>query len=145
MPRPPSIVRFERLYFASFGVGLIGWAVTWNTLSARLATDPRTAPYGWLLPAAVVLGAAISLALWYLAARRASLAAKWIVVVLTAIAMLRFVINVPAMLRGLMTPGELTLSIAALALSVAAAARLFRVDARAWFGEDTYGIEGEDA
>lgn len=145
MPRPRSIIRFEKLYLASFVLSLVGWATTWSILSARLSADPRTAGYGWLLPAAVVLGSAITLVLWYLAARRASVVAKWFVVVLTAVAVLRFVFNGPAIMRGLMTPGELALSIGTLALSVAAAACLFAEDARAWFGEDLHDIIEEDA
>lgn len=136
MTRPPSIVRFERLYLASFVLGIASRLLGWNTVALRLAGDPRTAPFTWILPVSLVLGVAISLLLWYFAARRASVVAKWIIVVLTGFAMLRFVLNLPAMTRGVLPLADVLVSTAAVLLGVAAAVQLFRADARSWFGED---------
>ena len=139
--RPPSIVRFERLYLASFAASLIGWAFSWQQTADRLAIDPKTASYTWLLPAALLLSCAITLTLWYLVARRASLAAKWVVTILTGLAAVRFAINLLVVARGKVPVLALLLSAAILVLGVAAVVHLFRPDARLWFGE---GLEPEE-
>ena len=90
--RPPAILYFERLYLASLGLSVIGWAISWPVLSARMAVDPRTAGFGWLLPAGLALSVAISLALWFFVARRASRIARTIAVVLTALSVLRLLL-----------------------------------------------------
>ncbi len=141
--RPPSIERFERLYLASFAVALLGWAYSWQSTADRLAIDPKTAAFGWLLPAALLLSCAITLLLWYLVARRASLAAKWVVTVLTGLAVLRFAINLITVMRGAVPAVAMLLSVAIVVLSVAATVHLFRDDARLWFGEDM--MTGDDA
>lgn len=134
--RPASIVRFERLYLASFVVSLLGWAFSWQSTADRLAIDPKTAAFGWLLPVALLLSCAITLALWYLVARRASLAAKWVVTILTGLATLRFVINLSVVFRGSVPVVAMLLSGAIVVLGIVATLQLFRPDARAWFGED---------
>lgn len=136
MTRPPSIKRFERLYLASFGLSLIGWATSWSSMAARLASDPRTVGYGWFLPAALVLSAAITLALWWSITRGASRLAKWIVVVLTALAVLRLLISLPSALQGSGSIGALLLMLGTVGLSIMAALQLFHADSRAWLGED---------
>lgn len=141
--RPPSIVRFERLYLASFAVALAGWAFSWQSTADRLAIDPKTAAYGWLLPAALLLSCTITLLLWYFVARRASLAAKWVVTILTGLAVVRFAINLMVVVRGTVPLVATLLSTAIVALSVAATLYLFKDDARLWFGEDM--MAGEDA
>lgn len=135
--RPPSIVRFEQCYLASFAVGLIGWGTTWQSTAARLAADPRTAVFGWILPLALLLSVTISLGLWFLVARRGSVIAKWIVTVLTVLAVLRFLFNLSAAVDGAVSAGAMALSVVALLLSVAATICLFRANARWWFGEFT--------
>ena len=142
--RPRSIVRFERFYLGSFGLGLIGWATSWHSTAARLAADPKTAAFGWILPAALLLSAAITLALWYLVARRASLVAKWIVTVLTALAVLRFLFNLTVLLRGSVPVVALLLSAGMLVLGIAATVQLFRPDARTWFGEDAEDLNNDE-
>jgi hypothetical protein len=139
--RPASIVRFERLYLASFAVSLVGWAFSWQQTVDRLALDPKTANYGWLLPSALLLSCAITLALWYLVARRASLAAKWVVTILTGLAAVRFAINLMVVAHGKVPVVALLLSATILALSIAAVVHLFRDDARLWFGE---GLEPQE-
>ncbi len=134
--RPPSIERFERLYLASFAVSLLGWAFSWQSTADRLAIDPKTAAFGWLLPAALALSGAITVLLWYLIARRASLAAKWVVTILTGLTVVRFVINLTVVFRGSVPMVATLLSAAIVVLSVAATVQLFKADARAWFGED---------
>jgi ABC-type Fe3+-siderophore transport system permease subunit len=134
--RPRSIERFELLYLASFAVSLLGWAFSWQSTADRLAIDPKTQAFGWLLPAALLLSGAITILLWYLIARRASLAAKWVATILTGLAVVRFVINLGVVLRGPVPIVATLLSAAIVVLSVAATVQLFKADARAWFGED---------
>lgn len=140
--RPPSIVSFERLYLGSFAVSLIGWAFSWQQTADRLAIDPKTASFGWLLPAALLFSCAITLTLWYLIARRASAAAKWVVTVLTGLAVVRFALNLMVVAGGKVPVTAVLLSAAITVLGVAAVVQLFRADARVWFGE---GLEpGEE-
>lgn len=136
MQRPSSIITFERLYLAGFALSLIGWAVDWPNMEARLAANPQTRPFGWMLFVMLALNVIVTLLLWYFTARRASVVAKWIVVVFAGLSALRFLFNLPAALGGAMGAPTLILSVLTTALSVAAAAMLFRLDARAWFGED---------
>jgi ABC-type Fe3+-siderophore transport system permease subunit len=144
--RPPSILRFERLYLASFGLGLVGWAVGWRAMAHALAADPRTAPFQWFLPLALVIGVVVTLLQLYFVARRGSAVAKWIVTVFTGVAVLRFLMTLPAALQGAVSPPSLIMALATLGLSVAATIQLFHDDTRAWFGEDrAVGPDGEIA
>lgn len=130
MTRPSSIVRFERLYLASFALGLLGWWLTWSDLAARLAHDPRTASFGWMLPAAFMLNVALTLIPWYAVARRALGWVRWIVATLT-------VLHLLVLLPGLLGAPFATTSLLGLlrvALELAAVTQLFAADALAWFG-----------
>ncbi|SEK55611.1 hypothetical protein SAMN05216382_0639 [Sphingomonas palmae] len=136
MQRPASIITFERLYLSGFALSLVSWVVDWPAMQAKLAANPQTKPFGWMLFVMLGLNIAITLLLWFFTARRASVVAKWIVVVLAGLSALRFLFNLPAALGGAMGAPSLILSVLTTALGVAAAAMLFRFDARAWFGED---------
>src|SRR6186713_2550959 len=86
--RPNSIVMFERLFLASLAVGVLAFAVGFDQVMAALARDAtyRRAGLGaGFVISLTVAGYAIYLLLWYLIARRAVTAAKWILVVFTAI------------------------------------------------------------
>ena len=135
MQRPASIVIFERLYLASLALSLIGWAVDWPQMQARLAANPQTAPFGWMLFVMLGLNVATTLLLWFFTARRASVVAKWIVVVFAGLSALRFLFNLPAMLGGAIGATSLIVSVLTMVLVIAAAAMLFRLDAREWFGD----------
>jgi hypothetical protein len=138
MTRPPSIVAFERCYLGSVAVGLANTALTWNDRLAlpavRRAAAMAPGSFVPLMVAGVVGGAAISLLLWFLAARRGWLPAKWIVVAFFALAVLGLLLSLAqgSFVSGL--GGALT-ALSTL-LQAAAAWMLFRPDARAWFGED---------
>ncbi|WP_294354886.1 hypothetical protein [uncultured Sphingomonas sp.] len=144
MQRPASIVTFERLYLAGFALSLVSWVVGWPAMQAKLAANPQTAPFGWMLFVMLGLNIALTLLLWFFTARRASVVAKWIVVVLAGLSALRFLFNLPAALGGAVSAPSLILSTLTTALSVAAAAMLFRFDARVWFGEDVTDELAED-
>ncbi|MHC9417542.1 hypothetical protein ACYZX9_02945 [Sphingomonas citri] len=136
MTRPPPIVRFERLYLTSFALGLLIWALTWDQLSTRLADDPRTAAFGWMLAAALALNVAIALFQYYAVARRGVAWVRWMVVLLTTLHLL-------GLLPGLFS-APLALptlfGVVRVALEVTTVAQLFSPAARDWFGLD----EGDD-
>lgn len=134
--RPPSIIQFERLFLASLVLGLLNNALGWKELVSAVGTNPDLHQLG-IAPGAVIgvvvgligLGVVINLALWFLIARRGSNIAKWILTVL-------MVLGIVSMLfsglghQGLTLP--LILSLAALALQIAAVFELFRRDAIEW-------------
>ena len=136
MLRPISIVQFERCYLGSLLLGFLTLAVTWNTQLAMLQRNPATAQmsggmiYGSLLTGLVV-GALITLLLWYFAARRASAVAKWIIVVFFAIGVLSLLNSLS---KGVVPPGlGGVLTVANIVLQGVAVYLLFRPDAKAWF------------
>ncbi len=143
MQRPPSIVSFERLYLASMMLGLANTALGWQAREDVLSANPAVrgnpqvqAMLGWMLPAATVVGLAMSLLLWFLVARRGSFIAKWIVVIFAGLGVLGAIGVVLTLVRGL-SPNVIVsgLGLVTTALSIAAAAMLFRSDALPWFGE----------
>lgn len=144
MMRPRSIVWFERLYLSGLLLSLAGWALSWPALERRLLVDPRTAAYPslwYVLPLAMLLGAALTLLLWWLVARRASRVGKWLVVAFATLAGVRLAFNLPVLLGGRVAIAQVLLAFATTGLSIAAAAFLFADDARAWFGEDAASEE----
>lgn len=130
MTRPPPIVRFERLYLTSFALGLLIWALTWNQLSTRLATDPQTAGFGWMLVAALGLNVVIALFQWYAVARRGVAWVRWMVVLLTTLHLLGLL---PGLFSAPLALPTL-LGLARVPLEMTAAAQLFAPAARDWFG-----------
>lgn len=136
MTHPPPIVRFERLYLTSFALGLLIWALTWNQLSTRLATDPRTAGFGWMLAAALGLNVAIALFQWYAVTRRGVAWVRWMVVLLTTLHLLGLL---PGLFSAPLALPTL-LGLVRVALEVTAVTQLFAVAARGWFGLE----EGDD-
>lgn len=134
MNRPNSIVQFERFYLGALLLSVIATALSWNQITEKLAANPEAAALGpGFVAASAAVGLLIGLVLWYFVARKASVVAKWIVVVFCALAVLGFV-YVAATGQ---TPGGIggILGIARLVLSVIAVVFLFRPDAKAWFGE----------
>lgn len=145
MAKPRSIGRFELFWWGStlfWALGrLFAWRRVQNGLSSRLgeaaAADPNVAAVAsgaqW---AAVALVLAATALLWWLVARRASVIGKWLVVAIAAAGVVQALVLAFQLIGGanfhaLSYPSFL----ASFALTVAAAAMLFRDDARAWFGE----------
>lgn len=140
MQRPPSIVRYEQFYIASFVLGLVASAVNWQGRTAQLAASPALANLQWLAPVSLVISIVIAATLWYFTARRPSAAAKWVVVVFAALSVLGIGGNILTLVRG----GPLVavlLGIAVSLLYITAAVLLFKPDAKLWFGEK---VNGED-
>lgn len=129
--RPVSIIQFERCYLGAIAIGVINSLLL---LPATLRTMQASAAAAAFGPAVVYaslgIGLLISLLLWFFAARKASVVAKWIIVVFFAFAVL-------GLLRGVLTrfapglPG--VLQIVAFVLQAVAAYLLFRPDSNRWF------------
>jgi RsiW-degrading membrane proteinase PrsW (M82 family) len=146
MQRPLSITRFERLYLGAIVVGLASTMLGWSQSTATFAANAMLAERMWILPATVLGGIVLRVALWYFTARQPSIAAKWIVVALAALSGIILLFGVVALITGA-TP-SLAASLAGIisgALYVVAAAYLFRPDARAWFGETDLTEQEHDA
>ena len=135
--RPPSIVMFERLFLASLALSVIGFVVSYDAAMEQLAAEPVMESLG--LGAGLVIGTmvfvtAIYLLLWFLIAHKASVVAKWILVVFTAIGVASFVTTL-AIATIPWDPAAL-LGVVMYALEIAAVVFLFRDDAKAWFSRE---------
>lgn len=132
--RPQSIVMFERLFLASLVLGLINFVMVYQTAAALVESDLGAQRLGLgsgFLVAVTTVVYAVDLLLWFLIARRASVAAKWILVVFTVIG----VLSVLPSLAGSWNT-TLVLSLVTYALEVLAVVYLFRPDAKAWLAGD---------
>lgn len=139
MQRPPSIRLFEQLFLASLAAWVVAQTLTWNFRTSLLRSYPMLAQPILVMTIGLLTITAISLATWYFAARRAALPAKWAAIALGAFSLLGFVLSVPNLLSGA-GPSLLANLVSMLAslLCIAAAAMLFRPDAKTWFGEDGF-------
>lgn len=136
MERPRSIVMFERLYLAAIAIGLLTTAFLWSSLRQKVAAQEAMLG-SWFLPATIVIGFAISLALWYFIARRGSVVAKWIATVLVALGIAGVLFT---MLMGRYSwDASGVIGLIRVALQIGAIWFLFRPDNRAWFGEKPEG------
>ena len=135
--KPPSIKKFDYLYLGSIVVGLIIFALTYQT--AMEAAQAEIAASGTeigdvgpgLLIGGLAFGIAVNLALWFLVSGLRIEFVKWILAIFAAW-------GVVSVLIGL-TSGEMLLSqllgLIPMAMSIAAIYFLFQPDAKAWFAE----------
>ncbi len=143
MLRPASIINFERLYLGSFVLWAINTFASWSTMRAMIANNPQVAAnpmagsvMGSMLGTSAIITAAVSLLLWWLVARKASVVGKWMVVVTEGIGALLALFSLVALATGKAPSMLLGLSsLVATGLAIAAAVMLFRPDARAFLGE----------
>ena len=131
--RPASIVNFERLYLGAIALGLINTFLSWDRSLALLRAQPVVQFGPGFLIGTAFIGLAIQLLLWFFIARRASVVAKWILVVLVAIGLLALAAQ---MARNPMI-GSVTgiIGLITYVLQIGAVWMLFRPDARSWLGE----------
>jgi hypothetical protein len=142
MPKPQSIVRFERFYWASVLIGLVNTVLNWGASRAALATNPMLADATWLLPVMQLVGFGISILLWVFIVRRPSVVAKWVLVVFAAFGAFGLLSALFLLVLGRVPVGvQLFLGLATNILYIAAAAMLFRPDAKLWLGE---GLDEDD-
>ena|SRR5688572_18206977 len=140
MNRPASIVLFEKLYIAVIIIGVIGVALSWNSLSAMAEAQPGVpeAMGSGILIGALIFGFLIPLLLLYFIARRASNIAKWIFVILTAFSVYSFIATLsnPMVPKGIL----LAVNVVSLILTLYCAWLLFKPDAKAWL--ESKGVDG---
>ncbi|APZ98335.1 hypothetical protein BWQ93_07430 [Sphingopyxis sp. QXT-31] len=129
MHRPPSIIWFERLFWASMIVGLISTAFAWADMQSTL--EKSGSPFG-MTSVAVTLAVflAIPVAFWYAIARRGSNVVRWIYVIWMGFGVIMTLLSLfdPQNVNGI----ALGISLISTALSAASIACLFRGDAVAW-------------
>lgn len=137
MTKPLSIGRFEWFWWSATALWALGARLVWDRNRSALLADPRTravADWGqWFWIGVTLL---FTILLWWLVARRASTIGKWLVVIWAGLDCLLALVRVVGLVNGrtLHPVGEATVLLT-LVLSIAAAAMLFREDARRWFGE----------
>jgi hypothetical protein len=139
--RPQSIVRFEQAYLGATLLWLVNLAQGWKIRLDSVNKNPAFAgnPQMAELAETMMIGTTIAmlalwLLLWYFTARRASVVAKWVVVVLFGVS----VIGLPFTLMSYPVTGALgaVLSLATFACTAYAVWMLFRPDAQSWFAGD---------
>lgn len=126
--RPASIQWFERIYLATLVLGLVNLLVHFGKLGEVMGNTGSTMTVVML---SFAIGIAISLAFWYLVARRASNIAKWFLVVLVVLG----VLGLPGAYGMISTLGLPYVALGALStlLQVVAAGLLFTAESRRWF------------
>ncbi len=130
MERPQSIVNFERCYLGAMVVGLLGSALNWSIIQGQLAASPGAALLpGWLMPAMIFISLTINLLLWYFAARKGAVVAKWIIVIFFAFSLL----SLPGMVSGILPMRMVVFSLVGIVLNAVAVWMLFRPDSKPWF------------
>ena len=87
--RPISIVNFERCYLGAIVVGLVNSFISIPVMMRTPKVAQAAATFGpGFLYGSILFGIVVTLLLWYFAARRASVVAKWIIVVFFAFGVL---------------------------------------------------------
>lgn len=129
--RPKSIILFERFYLASLVIMAINFFWSFDMMVAQIQRDPAMDRLGSGAGVMITIFAAsmaISLLLWFFAARRGSAIAKWILVIFAVIGVWSLSSTFTAISSAqLMAPFLVT------ALQIAATIMLFRADAKPWF------------
>ena len=140
--RPASIVNFERLYLGALVIGVINTVLTFETTLAQVEAQPGAESMGSnIFYISLAIGFLIPILLWYFVARRASVVAKWIVVVLFVLGVFGFLFSFsqPVAPEGI----ALILGIVSMLMQAAAVWMLFRPDAKAWFADGRGGPDPE--
>lgn len=134
MARPPSIVIFERCYLATILIGCINSYLSWQVMQKMPQVERAVDAFGnGYILGLYALTAIVPLLLLYLAARRQSVIAKWIITIFFSLALILILFAV--LLGKMAVDARAALSIAGFAFHAVAVYMLFRPDALAWFGE----------
>jgi hypothetical protein len=134
MQRPVSIVNFERFYLGAVVVGLINTGLGWRAMQETTQIRQANVMFGpALLPISIAIGLAVSGLLWFFAARKGSVVAKWIIVVFFALSVIGLVSKVAS--HSFPSTLAMLLSLLTVALNGAAVWMLFRPDTKIWFNE----------
>ena len=132
--RPQSIVRFERVVLAMIVVGLLASVLNWDNMTAAME---ELGYGGGLVAATQALSVGILLLLMWLIARRRSVVAKWIYVLLSVGGLVMAAIGISGTLRQ-STP-LLIIEIVQWLLTIFSLWLLFRPDSNAWFSDRNAG------
>lgn len=137
MTRPKSIILFERFFWASFAVGLVGAVVGRADILAAYQRDPNVAAIGignGFLIATWCISFGVQLLFWYMIARRGSNVARWLCTILKAFAILSYL----ALIDNPSLPGGIAraFGLGSHALGAVAVILLFRRDAGPWFSNN---------
>jgi hypothetical protein len=133
-PKPPSVRKFDYLYLGSILMGLVVFALTYETAlaTARAGLDGTGAQIGpGLLIGGLAFGIVINLALWFLVSGLRLGFVRWILGLFVAWGLFQVVLG---FVREGVEPVQLA-GLAPLAMSIAAIAFLFRRDASSWFSQ----------
>lgn len=132
--KPASIKTFDYLYLGSIVVGLIGFALGYETVlnrtNAELAANGMGEMGGTILIASTIIGTGLNLALWFLISVLRIEMVKWLLILFIAYGLYTYAASAST-LSGLST--QTILSIVSTLMSIAAVFFLFRPDAKAWF------------
>jgi hypothetical protein len=135
--RPASIVQFERIFLAALAVDVVAAILGLEFTLAALKANPATASYG----ASAVIGTqlifvAIAVGLWYLAAHRRSVVAKWIIAAWFVLASCMLALS---LFQGAFFGLATVLGWLGYALRAWSVSYLFKPDADAWFAKPSAG------
>ncbi len=141
--RPASIVNFERLYLGGVALGVLNSFLTWDQQIEQLKADPNTAAAGsGILLVTTIISVLIPLLLWFFIARKASVVAKWILVVLFVIGLIVLAVGLS---QGTLPSGiGMVLAVVSFLMQAAAVYMLFRSDAKAWFSDGRGEVDAND-
>jgi heme A synthase len=130
--RPKSIILFERLFLISIILTAISAYLSFGQTLAQIETNADFKALGWDSSAVIItaiLYVAFLLLLYYLIAYRASVIAKWILVLVTVLSMT----TLPSAIA-VQSGVPLILAVMTNLSALAAIILLFFSDARAWLG-----------
>lgn len=131
--QPKSIKRFDIAYLASLAIGTAGFFLGYDDTLRQLRTQTAGTGMelgGGFITTWFVIVMAISLLLWWFISARRSAAAKWILIVLTALGLF----GLPGLFANLTLAAILQL--VSLVLAVVAIYFLFQPDTKPWFEKD---------
>lgn len=136
--RPRSILLFERLYWVGIAISIVSAVWSYFNITRLMPMLPPGAPAGVaamvpvMVAGSAAVGILIKLLLWYFAARRASNGARWILVILFALALIGIVRSLFASAVRLAGP-SIMMAVVVVVLEGACVWLLFRPDADLWF------------
>jgi hypothetical protein len=129
--RPASIVNFERVVLITIVIGLVATVLNWDAAVALVRWQSRGQFGSTFVLVIQAVSIAIYLLLLWLIARRRSVVAMWIYVVLAVAGLLLSLRGLPDLGRMPLLP--LLLQAAQWLLTLVSLWLLFRPDSRAWF------------
>lgn len=131
--RPASIVQFERLFLAALFVDAVASIFGLGSTVASLKANPATAGYGASAVTGMLIAfVLVALALWYFAAHRRSVIAKWLIALWFVAASCMLALS---LFQGPFLGVVSVLGWAGFALRAWATSYLFKPDADAWFAK----------